>query len=89
MKKTYKIKAVKRTWIEVTADGSLSQDEIYELAKEKASKRGVKWEDPSFSIVSIDIDDTAENAKTKIIASNTENKEESWFIMFYMLSFNL
>lgn len=79
MKKVYKIKAIKRTWIEVTADSSLSQDEIYELAKEKVSKRGVKWEEPSFSIVSIDIDDTAENTKTKVIASDTkdENKEES------------
>lgn len=57
MKKTYKVKATKRAWVEVVADDSLTQDEIYELAKEKATKGKVKWEEPSFNIIDIIIDD--------------------------------
>ena len=67
MKKTYKIKATKRAWIEVTADSSLSQQEIYNLAKEKASKGRLKWEEPSFNIIDINIDDNVDvDVKTKI-----------------------
>ncbi len=57
MKKTYKVKATKRAWVEVVADDSLTQDEIYELAKEKTTKGKVKWEEPSFNIIDIIIDD--------------------------------
>lgn len=67
MKKTYKIKATKRAWIEITADSSLSQQEVYNLAKEKASKGRLKWEEPSFNIIDINIDDSVDaNVKTKI-----------------------
>lgn len=67
MKKTYKVKATKRAWIEVTADSDLSQDEIYKLAEEKASKGKLKWEEPSFNIIEINIDDTSDvSVKTKI-----------------------
>jgi hypothetical protein len=58
MKKTYKIKAVQRAWIEIEADDSLTQKEIYELAKEYTKKNGLNWEDITFNIVKIDIDDT-------------------------------
>ncbi len=47
MKKTYKIKATKRAWMEIEADANLSQQEIYELAKKKATNGKLKWEDPS------------------------------------------
>lgn len=67
MKKTYKIKATKRAWIEIVADSSLSQQEIYELAKKKASNGRLKWEDPSFNIIDINIDDSANvDVKTKV-----------------------
>ncbi len=67
MKKTYKVKVTRRAWIEVTADDSLSQQEIYALAKEKVSKGKVKWEDPSFNIVDIQIDDSVNvSVKTKV-----------------------
>ena len=71
MKKTYKIKATKRAWIEITADSSLSQQEIYNLAKEKASKGRLKWEEPSFNIIDINIDDSIDsNVKTKVAPMN-------------------
>ncbi len=67
MKKTYKVKVTRRAWIEVTADDSLSQQERYALAKEKVSKGKVKWEDPSFNIVDIQIDDSVNvSVKTKV-----------------------
>ena len=67
MKKTYKVKATKRAWIEIVADSELSQDEIYELAKEKESKGRLKWEDASFNIIDINIDDTIDTTvKTKV-----------------------
>ena len=71
MKKTYKIKATKRAWIEITADSSLSQQEVYNLAKEKASKGRLKWEEPSFNIIDISIDDSVDsNVKTKVAPMN-------------------
>lgn len=71
MKKTYKIKATKRAWIEITADSSLSQQEVYNLAKEKASKGRLKWEEPSFNIIDINIDDSIDsNVKTKVAPMN-------------------
>jgi hypothetical protein len=67
MKKTYKIKATKRAWMEIEADANLSQQEIYELAKKKATNGKLKWEDPSFNIIEITIDNNKEmDAKTKI-----------------------
>jgi hypothetical protein len=57
MKKTYRIKATKRAWLDITADGSLSQEEIYNLAKEKAKDNKLQWEEPSFNIIDIQIDD--------------------------------
>ena len=67
MKKTYKVKAIRRAWVEITADDSLSQQEIYALAKEKVSKGKVKWEDPSFNIIDIQIDDSVNvDVKTKV-----------------------
>ena len=67
MKKTYKVKATRRAWVEITADDSLSQQEIYALAKEKVSKGKVKWEDPSFNIIDIQIDDSVNvDVKTKV-----------------------
>ena len=67
MKKTYKIKVIKRAWLEITADSNLSQDEIYELAKQKESKGKLKWEEPSFNIIDINIDDSVNvDVKTKI-----------------------
>ena len=58
MKKMYRIKATKRAWMDIEADSSLSQDEIYALAEEKASKGKLKWEKPSFNIIDIHIDDS-------------------------------
>jgi hypothetical protein len=53
--------------MEITADSKLSQQEIYDLAKEKASKGRLKWEDPTFGIVEINIDDTIDvDVKTKV-----------------------
>lgn len=67
MKKTYKIKVMRRAWLEISADSSLSQQEIYDLAKEKVTKGKVKWEDPSFNIIDIAIDDSVDaGVKTKI-----------------------
>jgi hypothetical protein len=71
MKKTYKIKATKRAWVEITADSSLSQQEVYNLAKEKASKGRLKWEEPSFNIIDINIDDSIDSdVKTKVAPMN-------------------
>lgn len=59
MKKIYRIKAIKRTWLEVEADSSLSQDEVYDLAKEKLkSNKKIKWEDPELNIIGIKADQT-------------------------------
>lgn len=67
MKKTYKIKATKRAWIEIEADGDMSQKEIYELAKKKASNGRLKWEDPSFNILEITINEQKEmDSKSRI-----------------------
>lgn len=67
MKKTYKVKVTRRAWLEVTADSSLSQQEIYDLAKEKTSKGKAKWEEPSFNIIDIRIDDSTDvDVKTKV-----------------------
>ena len=69
MKKTYKIQVTKRSYMEITADSNLSQDEIYELAKEKEKKSRLKWEEPYFNIIGIDIDNSYDNSvdiKTKI-----------------------
>lgn len=74
MKKTYRIKAVKRAWLDIEADSSLSQDEIYELAKEKVSKSKIKWEEPSLNIVDIHIDDSIDvDVKTKIALLDAVN----------------
>lgn len=71
MKKTYKIKATKRAWIEIVADDSLSQKEIYELAKKKTSNGRLKWEEPSFNIIDINIDDSIDaDVKTKVAPMN-------------------
>lgn len=67
MKKTYRIKVTKRAWMDIEADSSLSQDEIYALAEEKVSKGKLKWEKPSLNIIDIHIDDSIEvDVKTKI-----------------------
>jgi hypothetical protein len=53
--------------MEIEADANLSQQEIYELAKKKATNGKLKWEDPSFNIIEITIDNNKEmDAKTKI-----------------------
>lgn len=58
---------MRRAWLEISADSSLSQQEIYDLAKEKVTKGKVKWEDPSFNIIDIAIDDSVDaGVKTKI-----------------------
>jgi hypothetical protein len=71
MKKKYRIKATKRTWLEIECDSSLSQQEVYDLAKEKLkSNKKVEWEEPSLNIIEIQIDRSTEHsnvtAKTKI-----------------------
>jgi hypothetical protein len=53
--------------MEIEADANLSQQEIYELAKKKATNGKLKWEDPSFNIIEITIDNNKEmDTKTKI-----------------------
>lgn len=67
MTKTYKVKATKRAWIEITADKALSQKEIYELASNEIKNKNVEWEEPSFNIVDININDTEDiSGKSKV-----------------------
>ena len=71
MKKKYRIKATKRAWLEIECDSSLSQKEVYNLAKEKLkSAKKVEWEEPSLNITEIVIDRSTERSnvttKTKI-----------------------
>jgi len=67
MKKTYTVKAVQRAWIEIEADSELSQQEIYELAAKEAEKGQLKWEETSFNIIDITIDDSVPvRADTKV-----------------------
>jgi hypothetical protein len=68
MKKRYTIKATKRAFLEVEADHELSQQEVYELAKEKVNKsKSVKWDEPTFNIIEINVDSSSESDnKTKV-----------------------
>ena len=67
MTKTYKVKATKRAWIEITADKTLSQKEVYELASNEIENKDVEWEEPSFNIVDININDTEDiSGKSKV-----------------------
>ena len=53
--------------MDIEADSSLSQDEIYKLAEEKVSKGKLKWEKASLNIIDINIDDSIDvDVKTKI-----------------------
>lgn len=63
MKKTYTIKVTRRSWMEVTVDDNASQDDVYDIAKRKVQSGKAKWDEPSFNIISIDIDSEAENVK--------------------------
>ena len=63
MKKTYTIKVTRRSWMEVTVDDNTSQDDVYDIAKRKVQSGKAKWDEPSFNIISIDIDSEAENVK--------------------------
>jgi len=73
MQKKYKVKVTRRAWIEVTCDESLTQDEVYQLAKEKVSKGKTKWEEPSFNIISISIDSDVNNVETKVTNMKAED----------------
>jgi hypothetical protein len=75
MEKTYKIRAIRRAWVQVVADETVSQDEIYELAKEKVKKGKPQWEEPSFNIVEISIDDSVtSDIKTKVTLPKNSEK---------------
>lgn len=58
MKKTYTIKAIKKTFIQVTVeDDNVSKDIVYDLAMQKANSKSTKYEDAICNITKIDIDD--------------------------------
>lgn len=68
MKKTYTVKATKRAWLKIVADENATQDEIYELAKAKVTNGKPKWEEPTFNITRIHMDEVPEgiDVKTKV-----------------------
>lgn len=67
MKKTYRIKATKTAWMEIIADESLNQDQVYNIAKEKAKTKNMQYKEPVLNITRITVDDTVtEPFNTKI-----------------------
>jgi len=63
MKKTYTIKVTRRSWMEVTVDENASTDDVYDIAKRKVQSGKAKWDEPSFNIIAMDIDEKEENVK--------------------------
>jgi len=72
MKQTYKIKIVKRGYVEVTVESdNATQEDVYKFVEEKLkTSKNVHWGDPSLSIVQILNDDKAEGPKSPQIRYN-------------------
>lgn len=66
MKRTYRVKVIKRSYVEVTVDSEdMDQTQVYELVEDRLkTSKNVKWGDPTFNIVSITNDQGSKGPKT-------------------------
>ena len=66
MKRTYRVKVIKRSYVEVTVDSEdMDQTQVYELVEDRLkTSKNVKWENPTFNIISIMNDQNAKGPKT-------------------------
>ena len=66
MKRTYRVKVIKRSYVEVTVDSEdMDQTQVYELVEDRLkTSKNVKWENPTFNIISIMNDQNVKGPKT-------------------------